>query len=244
MVTKPETYRDGQNVLLIHDQLRAAILRGNLPPGQATSQLELARDFSIGRTPLREALRLLQREGLVQQEPNRRVRISDLSVADAEEIYAMRVVLEAAAMRLTVPALTAVDFAELEGLLAQMDHYMRIQDLDRMDAPHRAFHLRFVGLAGTRWVEEVAQLFDHAERYRRSYFKARPGYGQLRRAEHRDMFEAASAGKVDLTVRHMARHYAHTALVVLDQLDPGYKPARLQTTLEAIAPGVLTELKV
>ncbi|MCS7059414.1 MAG: GntR family transcriptional regulator [Meiothermus sp.] len=226
--------RDGQNVLYIHDRLRASILHGLLAPGQVTSQLELARDLGVGRTPLREALRLLQREGLVLQEPNRRVRIAALSVSDAEEIYTLRITLEAMAIRLTIPVLTPEDFAELEGLYAQMEHYIRTQDLERMDAPHRAFHLRFVRAAGPRWIEEIGRLFDHAERYRLSFFRARPEQGQLRQAEHRAMLDAAVRRDVEATIACMARHYAHTALVVFAQLEPGYVSEKLNAVLETL----------
>src|SRR5689334_16751770 len=89
--------RDGQNVALVHDRLREAILNGEIPAGQATSKNTLARNLGAGRTPVREALRLLQREGLVLSEPNRRVRIADLSASDAEELYVMRISLEAIA---------------------------------------------------------------------------------------------------------------------------------------------------
>src|ERR687889_810805 len=142
--------RDGQNVALVHDRLRAAILRGELSAGQTTSQVTLARDLEVGRTPLREALRLLQREGLVISEPNRRVRIAELSSTDAEELYVMRIALEAVAIRITVPALKSSDFAELEGYMAQMDHYMRVEDRMGMRVPHRAFHDRLVRGAGER----------------------------------------------------------------------------------------------
>src|SRR4051794_13170357 len=96
--------RDGQVVAVVHDRLRAAILSGEIPAGQATSQNALARDFGAGRTPVREALRMLQREGLVLSEPNRRVRIADLSASDAEELYLMRIALEAGAPQHTAPA--------------------------------------------------------------------------------------------------------------------------------------------
>src|ERR1700745_1309753 len=101
--------RAGQHVALVHAPLRAAILRGELPAGQTTSQVSLARDLDVGRTPLREALRMLQREGLVVSEPNRRVRIAALSATDAEELYVMRIALEAVAVRITVPTLTSTD---------------------------------------------------------------------------------------------------------------------------------------
>lgn len=69
--------RDGQNVTIVHDRLRQEILGGSIPPGE-TSQAALARDLDVGRSRLREAIRMLQREGLVLAEPNRRLRIAAL----------------------------------------------------------------------------------------------------------------------------------------------------------------------
>lgn len=231
-----ETNDHGTSVLSVHDAIRSAILRGALEPGRVVSQLQLARELGVGRTPLREALRLLQREGLVTLEPNRRVRIAQLSVADAEEIYTMRITLEAVAIRLTIPNLTAEDFAELEGLYAQMDYFTRLNDVERLNAPHRAFHLGFVRGAGQRWVDLIGQLFDHAERYRLRFVRISPDGGAPRQAEHRAMLDAALAGDVERTVTCMARHYAHTATVVLSSLQPGYRSARLAAVLDMVAP--------
>ena len=159
--------RDGQHVALVHDRLRDAILRGELPAGQTTSQVTLARDLDVGRTPLREALRMLQREGLVVSEPNRRVRIAELSSADAEALYVMRIALEAVAIRITVPTLDVDDVAELEGYMAQMDHYMRSDDRAGCAAPPRL--PRPPRERGGRARGDLdRQLFDHAERYRRA----------------------------------------------------------------------------
>ena len=116
------TSRAGDNVVQVHEQLREAILSGDVRPGAKTSQAELARDLDVGRTPLREAVRMLQSEGLIVTEPNRRVVIASLSVEDAEELYVLRIALEVAAARITLPLLTETDFAELEGYMAQMTH--------------------------------------------------------------------------------------------------------------------------
>src|SRR5437588_4957877 len=142
--------RDGQHVGLVHERLRAAILRGEIAAGATTSQTALAKQLDAGRTPLREALRMLQREGLVVSEPNRRVRIAELSSDDAEELYVMRIALECVAIRITVPTLKSDDFAALEGYMAQMDHYMKDDDLRGMRAPHLAFHNLLVSGAGPR----------------------------------------------------------------------------------------------
>lgn len=237
-----EPTRDGQNVTVVHDRLRSAILRGDIGAGEATSQVALAKQLGVSRTPLREALRLLEREGLVISQPNRRVRIAEFSMADVEGVYAMRISLEAAGIRATVPTLTKEDFAELEGLMAQMDHYIRAGDQLRMDVPHATFHARFVAAAGPRLRAAVAQLFDHAARYRLAYSAATlPGGYEDRQAEHRAMIEAAAAGDPDLTVERLVEHYTHTAIGVITELDPAYEPTVLLAAIAAVAPRVLEE---
>ena len=76
---------------------------GSSPPGAVMSQVALAEELGISRTPLREALRMLQSEGLVEGEPNRRVRVAPMTRTDLEELCVMRVTLEAEAIRLSVP---------------------------------------------------------------------------------------------------------------------------------------------
>src|SRR5438034_4316596 len=90
---------------VVHDRLRRAILRGEFDPRVPISQVQLAARLGVSRTPLREALRMLQREGLIDSEPNRRVRVAELSVVDLEQLYAARIVIEALATRIAVPTL-------------------------------------------------------------------------------------------------------------------------------------------
>src|SRR4051812_31402681 len=218
MVVGGAETRDGQHVALVHERLRSAILRGEIPAGEATTQVSLAQQLGAGRTPLREALRMLQREGLVISEPNRRVRIAELSGDDAEELYIMRIALECVAIRITVPRLTSDDFAALEGYMAQMDHYMKDEDLRGMRAPHLAFHNLLISGAGPRVSEEIDQLFDHAERYRLRW--GMKSIWDQRSAEHRAILDAAAAGDQDLAALRLAEHYARTAGLVFAGLDP------------------------
>jgi DNA-binding GntR family transcriptional regulator len=242
-VTPPNT-RDGQHLALIYEQLRSAILEGELAPGDAMSQATLAREFNAGRTPLREALRLLQHEGLVVSEPKRRVRIAGLSGDDAEELYIMRISLEAVAIRITIPTLTSDDLAEIEGVLAQMDHYMRADDRAGFNVPHRKFHLALVAAAGPRSSETMSQLFDHAERYRRRFGANDPAIWEQRRAEHRGIVEAVRDGDAELASERLVAHYVHTALLIFGALDREHSLARLRTTVKIIAPGAERALQV
>jgi DNA-binding GntR family transcriptional regulator len=228
--------RDGQNVANVHDRLREEILSGHIPAGE-TSQVALARDLGVGRTPLREALRMLQREGLVISEPNRRVRVAELSTTDAEELYVMRIALEAVAVRITVPTLGSQGIAELEGLLAQMDHFMRTEDQDGLRAPHRVFHARLVAAGGERVTTTISQLFDHAERYRVAFGGSRHELWDKRRAEHRAIVDAAIEDDAELAARRLVEHYGGTAAAIFAGLEPSYEPTRLRATCAALAPG-------
>jgi len=236
-MTEERATRDGRDVANVYEELREAIVSGDMRPGAVTSQMELTRDRGFGRTPLREALRMLQNEGLVVARPNRRLQVAPLSAADAEELYVMRIALETVAIRITVPTLSPMDIAEMEGHLAQMDRLTEAGELSLFAAPHRAFHARLVGGAGERPAALIAQLFDHAERYRRFYGAAAPGGYERRRREHRDVLEAAAAGDVGQAGDALALHYVRTAQLIFAAVEPERPLRRLRATVEALAPG-------
>ena len=230
----------GQSFVAVQARLRAAILSGEIAEGAVTSQATLAERFGVGRTPLREALRMLQREGLVISQPNHRVRIAELSTEDAEELYIMRIALEAVAIRVTVPVLTSADLAELDGLMAQMDHYMKLRDHVGHREPHRQFHYRLVYAAGPRVSERIDELFDHAERYRRRFGAA--DSWEARRAEHRAILDAVGEGDRETAADLLADHYLHTVRLVFGELDPGHDLARLRETVAIVAPGAVDQV--
>ena len=231
----------GQSFVAVHARLRAAILSGEIAEGAVTSQATLAERFGVGRTPLREALRMLQREGLVISQPNHRVRIAELSSEDAEELYIMRIALEAVAIRVTVPVLTSADLAELDGLMAQMDHYMKLRDHVGHREPHRQFHYRLVYAAGPRVSERIDELFDHAELYRRRFGAA--DSWEARRAEHRAILDAVGEGDREAAADLLADHYLHTVRLVFGELDPGHDLARLRETVAIVAPGAVDHIR-
>jgi DNA-binding GntR family transcriptional regulator len=163
------------------------------------------------------------------------VRVAALSAEDFEELCVMRVALEAVAVRITVPTLTSADLAQLEGYMAQMEHYQKVGDEAGMRTPHRAFHRLLVAASGPRVSGEIADLSDHAARYRLRF----GGYTTWddRRAEHRSILDAAATGDPDLAAVRLAEHYARTALLAFNVLEPEYDFGRLRTTIGAVAPG-------
>ena len=229
--------RDGNGVAIAHERLRASILSGELPGGEVLSQARLSEIVDAGRTPLREALRMLQHEGLVVSDPKRRIRIAELSAVDVEELYIARLALETTAIQVTVPQLDSEEVADLEGWMTQMDHFAEDRDLDRLAIPHRKFHRGLIRSGGERVLQMASQLSDHAERYRRVHGTLHPGTWDQRRHEHRTILDAAKANDAEGATVALIRHYSRTAFEVIGDLDPSYEPLRLNAAITAALGG-------
>ncbi len=225
---------DGQSVEAIHDHLRDAIVRGGLSPGSTMSQVQLAAQLGVSRTPLREALRMLQREGLVDAEFNRRVRVAGFSMPDLEELYCARLVLEDTAVRLTVPRITQEEVAQLEGNIAQMAHFADLKDYERWEVPHRAFHRGVAGGSGERFSRMLNQLSDHAERYRRLHTVEASGAWTRGVVEHRAILDAIKRGDGDAAARGLVMHLGQTPFSVIELVDATYQPDRLREVLNEL----------
>jgi DNA-binding GntR family transcriptional regulator len=129
-------------------RLRAAILSGTLAPGEKIIEEQLCADFGISRAPLREALRLLGQQGLVDHLPRRGARVTEWSTADILQLFALRHVLERHAIELALPVADPVSaLAPVRGALERMRS--ATDELERDDA-HRGFHAAVVELAGNR----------------------------------------------------------------------------------------------
>jgi DNA-binding GntR family transcriptional regulator len=220
------------NTAEIHQRLREAILHGDLSAGSELSQVKLAVDFGTSRGPVREALRLLQREGLVEAELNRRVRVASFSAGDLEELYALRIVNEALGIRHTVPHLGPDDLADLNLALAEMEALAGV-DAGRWERVHRRFHHILIAYSGARLVALLDQLSDHAERYRLVYVSQDPRAWSNGAAEHREIVAACEAGEPGEAADALARHLARTAGSVLMHVAPDHDPALVRSAVRA-----------
>jgi DNA-binding GntR family transcriptional regulator len=222
------------NTAAIHRRLRDAILHGELEAGAEISQVKLAEDFGVSRGPVREALRLLEREGLIQAELNRRVRVAPFTPDDLEELYALRIVNEAFGIRATVPHLTEADLADLREDLGRMEA-LAGADVATWEIVHRHFHHTLVAYAGTRVVRLTQQLSDHAERYRLVYVAQDPRAWSAGAAEHREIVAACEAADPAGAADALARHLARTAGSVLMHVAPDHDPVLVRSAVRAAA---------
>jgi DNA-binding GntR family transcriptional regulator len=218
-----------------HDRIRGLILSGQLPAGTVISQVDLAADLGISRTPLREALRMLQEEGLVEAEPNRRSRVAAFSAAEMDAIYGIRLLLEALGMRLTLAALPP-DAIEQAGLL--------LDELEELGGPaagaawhrvHHAFHETFVAGATDPLFDQIVSYAQRSERY--MYQEAHAGLtlSRGRPAEHRQILQLVQARDYDAAVITAARHLARTPMLILAELAADTEPANIRGALSMIS---------
>lgn len=133
------------------DRLRAAILSGALSPGEKLVEEQLCADFGFSRAPLREALRLLAQQGLVEHLPRRGSRVTVWSPTDILQLFALRHVLERHAIEIALPLTDpATELEPVRAMLDEMD--CATDEMDRDDA-HRRFHAAVVALAGNRQLD-------------------------------------------------------------------------------------------
>jgi DNA-binding GntR family transcriptional regulator len=133
---------------LVVDVIREAILSGELEPGERLLQDDLAERLQVSSTPVREALRQLESEGILQSSPNRGVRVAEVNWQAVREIYLIRADLEALATRLAVPRLTLADLAQLRALQAQIESLIRRHELKELRRLNYEFHICIYQAAG------------------------------------------------------------------------------------------------
>lgn len=203
----PEPAARSAGVTEVRDLLKVAVLRSRLAPGSLHAQGEVRALLDVGRTPFREALRMVQAEGLIEIRTNGQLWIPELSVEDFTRIQIVRIALESAAVRLSVPRLGPDEHAHLEGLMAQMTHYVSFEHFDRMEHPHLEFHRALAAGAGARLQDAIADLTDRVGRYRWANPTVVQGHWEAREKEHRAILDAAIAGDPERVAAHLIRHY-------------------------------------
>jgi DNA-binding GntR family transcriptional regulator len=132
----------------VYDELRRAIVTGALASGERVNEAEIAREMQISRAPIREAIRLLEQEGLVVVVPRRGTFVVRLSRSDVQEVYTLRADVESRAVRQAMPRLTPETLAALETLFARLKEAARADDMTGLLEADIQFHRTIVDLAG------------------------------------------------------------------------------------------------
>jgi len=168
----PRDSRDRTKQQFVYRTLRAAIIRCELPPGERLVIDELARRFELSIIPVREALRLLQSEGLVSNVPHVGVTVAPVSRESILEVFTVLEGLELVATRAAAVRATARELASLAEIVAQMDAALGSGSYEQWAELNARFHLAISELAGMPMLQEMMQrTLDRWDRIRRYHFK-------------------------------------------------------------------------
>jgi DNA-binding GntR family transcriptional regulator len=218
------------------DELRARILAGDIAPGTELSQVQLARDLGVSTTPLREALRRLEAEDLVEARRNRRPRVPVFDVTDVDTLYCSRVLLESLGISLAAPRMTAEDTHALRTTLDEMGAAAERNDSATWDVLHAGFHMGLVAGCSEPMRRQIASLMARSDRYRRMSIAATDAAGgrATGAAEHAAIVAACEASEPRTAALLLAQHLARSAIVVVAHFAPDTDPFGVRRALQMV----------
>ena len=190
----------------VAEKLRARIFAHQLAPGEWIDETELAEEFGISRTPLREALKVLAAEGLVQLKPRRGAYVAAVSEQDLDDIFPVIALLESHCAREAARKAGDADLASLRALHAELEQCAAGGDADRFFEVNQAFHLALQDLAGNRWLKQLIDETRQFVKLTRRDSLNREGRLKQSLAEHRALLDAILARDPEQAERLMHAH--------------------------------------
>ncbi len=191
---------------IVFETLKEAILKGKLEPRERLMEIQLADQLGVSRTPVREAIRKLELEGLVIMEPRKGAYVSDISYADIIDTLEVREALETYAVRLAIEKGAAERIGELEELNIEFEKAYEEEDIQKMVKYDTEIHNMIVELSGNKkLISFMDALNEIMQRFRLIYFNETYNPEVIIR-EHKEVFEAINSGDKERSVNAMTSH--------------------------------------
>ncbi|MFR9780186.1 GntR family transcriptional regulator [Micromonospora sp. MS34] len=191
--------------------LRTAILNGDIAPGERIRQEEVAERLGASRLPVREALRILEAEGLTEHEPHKGARVPKLSMHEVDVIYQMRERLEPLALSESIPHLEAAELERLAEIQSRIEADIDMRSFLALD---REFHLlTYTGCGIEQLTGMVTRLWNSTQHYRHAFMTlSGPGRMWVVNAEHRLLLDAIERRDTVDAERYLGGHIRRTRI--------------------------------
>eukprot|EP01035_Chromulina_nebulosa_P001253 gene1253-1677_t len=197
----------------VGDELRRRILDGSFQSGFQLRQDALAEKFGVSRIPIREALMQLEAEGLVKILPHKGAIVSELSIAEIDELFELRVLLEPKLLEASAPQLTAGDFAQLNAILDEYSSEINARHVSRWGELNTRFHMLLYRHAEKpRSLLLVANLLQDCDRHARIQLSLDNNTERAHR-EHTELVALCEAGKIADACALLTSHIEHETLM-------------------------------
>lgn len=209
---------------VIANDLRERILSGEMAEGEVIRQEALAEEYDVSRMPVREALKRLNAEGLVQWTNNRGGSVTKHSLSQIGEIFDLRILIEVDLFRRSIPAMTATEFARCAEILEQMETSYEDDDVSKWGTLNYAYHSALYSAAGRELTTELLDRINlQSDRYVRMHLSVMK-QREPAKEEHRRLLDLAREGRMDEACDLLTLHIRRTK----DQLLEMVKAKRAQ----------------
>lgn len=191
---------------VVFNTLREAILKGELKPGERLMELQLASKLGVSRTPIREAIRMLELEGLAVTVPRRGAQVAKMTEKDMEDVLQIRKALDELAVGLACDNIQEADFEKLHVALKNFENSTRGHDVKKIAQADVEFHdVIYQAANNPKLVNMLNNLREQMYRYRVEYLKNEAMYPTLVR-EHEEIFDCLKRKDRKAVIRVMGSH--------------------------------------
>ena len=201
---------------VVFNTLRQAILRGELKPGERLMEIQLANKLGVSRTPVREAIRKLELEGLVLMIPRKGAEVADISEKSLKDVLEVREALEELAARIACDKITKEGVNRLKEAAQDFRSALKSNDITQMAEADVRFHDVICNATENQKLGQLLNnLREQMYRYRIEYLKDQQVYEKLL-SEHEEIIRHIEKGEKDEAARVVSRHIENQAQAVTD----------------------------
>lgn len=191
---------------VVFNTLRQAILRGELKPGERLMEIQLANKLGVSRTPIREAIRKLELEGLVLMIPRKGAEVAEITEKNLRDVLEVRAALEELSVQLACVRIDQEGIENLKKAAKDFEATLDSQDITKIAEGDVAFHdIIYLATDNQRLIQLLNNLREQMYRYRVEYLKQKECYPQLL-AEHQQIIHAIENGEQDVAMKLTNQH--------------------------------------
>lgn len=199
---------------VVFNTLREAILKGELKPGERLMELQLAAKLGVSRTPIREAIRMLEQEGLAVTVPRKGAEVAKMTEKDMEDVLQIREALDELAASRACERISEDELAELRHTMHEFEEYTKSGNLKMIAEADVRFHdIIYRATGNSKLVNMLNNLREQMYRYRVEYLKDEKNYPILIK-EHSEIVDGLSEKDQDRVTAAMHRHVMNQAAAV------------------------------
>ena len=201
---------------VVFNTLRKAILRGELKPGERLMEIQLANKLGVSRTPIREAIRKLELEGLVLMIPRKGAEVAQITEKNMQDVLEVRKALEELSVQLACERITPEQVEEMKMAAEDFRKVLKSGDVTKIAEADVKFHdIIFAATNNQRLITLLNNLREQMYRFRVEYLKQKECYPQLLE-EHDKLIALISGGEVEEACELMGCHIDNQASTVSD----------------------------